>query len=236
MLICVHRATRGSGRLIKTQVIFLLFGSYAPFYTKLLIITCLYNLGTFYSELMKYFFCILIIFLNYCQKTSFGYFGTGKWMGYDEQNQKIHLSSLEKNGLVINFYSPICLPCIEELPALHLLYEEAQRQKVAFYLGISQKMNLGILKTKGSLREILKEDVQNYNIKIPLLFMDKSFEISPSQIVQATPETLFFYVDPLTLVYNMVGSISHRKKKEEIKKDPRFQFALKKIQRLAPEL
>ena len=150
---------------------------------------------------------------------------------------------LSTKGLILNFYSPICKPCLEELAALGILYQKAQEESVAMFLALSPDLEqhgltisshvpLSPKEIRAKIFQRMKKDIIKYNIRIPILVMAPPFIIGRTQFIQATPETLFLHTQPLRLAYNMIGAITHEKKSERILSDTRFQFALQRLKQL----
>jgi hypothetical protein len=82
----------------------------------------------------------------------------------------------------------------------------------------------------------LREDQARYNIEIPFVILDENFRVGPTELVTATPETLFFRMAPLQLEYNLVGPISAFDQPAEIQLDSRYRFALSALRRIgAPQ-
>lgn len=172
-------------------------------------------------------------------------FGVDGWAGWNLDGEAVQLGRLGGQGLVLNIYSPTCGPCIEELPALHVLYERAQSLGVPmFIVATGEPADHGIDLPEGSTPEQrrtvvmqrLREDVEKYGIAVPLLVMDEGFEVSPADgLITGTPETLFFRREPLSLEYNFLGPLSVSEVPAQIVEESRFQFALRVLDRVRSE-
>lgn len=177
-------------------------------------------------------------------------FDVGDWAGWPvdsatatgKEAAKIVLSQERSPAMILNVYSPSCGPCIEELPALNLLYRRARELGVAMYIvatanpadhGLELDPTAPLAKRRQMIGQRLAEDVRRYGIEAPLLVMDDSFAVSASDgLITGTPETMFFRKDPLVLEYNFLGPLSAAEEPAEILKETRFQFALRILQRV----
>ena len=52
-------------------------------------------------------------------------FSLDEWTGRTLDGAEVRFSEVSEPALILNFYSPTCQPCIEELPALEILYKKA---------------------------------------------------------------------------------------------------------------
>ena len=205
-------------------------------------------------------FCIIyvsLLFFVFCRPKLSSNFGVREWVGYDLAYKQIRFDELKTNGLVLNFYSPICLPCLAELPALEQVYERLQKKNIAMYIALSSQLSInGIEATnvekmsdmvdeeidgeeKFKLRhkkiaERMKKDQRDYKILIPIIVMYDDFKIASNELVQATPETLLFKTKPLRLRYNFIGPLSTAKSQKALLEDSRFNFALSKLENFYP--
>jgi len=142
---------------------------------------------------------------------------------------------------VINFYSPTCQPCIEELPALEILHRELKKKGIPFYIvveGNPESHGLPRVASKQelfrSIRERLKKDIGKYDISIPMVVLDPSIPVvGEGGIITGTPETLLLATHPITIRYNFVGPVASRSgSEEEILSDSKFEFVLQRIRSL----
>ena len=161
------------------------------------------------------------------------------------EGQEIPLEQIQARGVVLNFYSPTCVPCIEELPALHILYEQAQSLGIDMYLAVSPDLEsngVDLLKASSDpsfqemyplLKERLEKDIRDYNIRIPMMVLKPPFEIKEQGPVTGTPETIFLMTGPLRLHYNLVGPVTLGQNEEQVLSSSRFRFALDLLTQLA---
>ena len=197
-------------------------------------------------------FVSLIFLFNQtaCRPTISSNFNIEQWVGYNFEHKPLTFRDLPVKGLILNFYSPICKPCIEELPALELLYQRTQQvQGLTMYLAVEASLSRNGLTeddnnaaklspkqqalTRQKILQRLRLDISSYNIRIPILIMYPQFRIGARQVVQATPETLFFRTKPLRLQYNFIGPLATEKTQNTILSNSRFQFALRKLDELS---
>ncbi len=154
-------------------------------------------------------------------------------------NHSFTLRDIKNPVFLINFYSPTCAPCVKELPALHLLYNELQKYHFELFLVVEPDLEKNLPEvperykhqafddnSMNYLIEVLNTEVKKRNIQIPILIVNPPFKIDSDQIITGTPETLIFTTSPLRLHYNFIGPISTSDNLEEIKKDTRFLFLL----------
>lgn len=178
-----------------------------------------------------------------CRPALQSHFDVSKWRGEVlESGQTVEFQKVAAPGVILNVYSPTCVPCIAELPALHVLEAEARRQGLEMYMVAdarpeSHGLEIGDAtpaEARAALRARLNADVKKYDIRIPLVIMDDTFRVEPRQgLVSGTPETMLFRTEPFTLAYNFVGPVAAVEAVEELAKDTRFQFVLKRVTALA---
>lgn len=152
------------------------------------------------------------------------------------EDTSFDLRSLNGRGVVVNIYSPTCVPCIDELPALHVLYEEAKKRNIRMYLALEGRANShGIEKSfdnKNSeinaIAERMQQDIQKYGIEIPVVILDGSLRVHPKGLVTATPETLFFKLNPAILLYNFIGPVSSVRNPSP-ENAPKLSFAIQQL-------
>ncbi len=196
----------------------------------------------------KHFACLMILglllCLPLCRPISHSNFGLENWSASQMDGQEIKLAELEASGIIINFYSPICQPCIAELPALELLYQKIQNQEklqpIAMFIGLEAHLpSHGISEAKADLsakqkRQLIsrrmQQDQKAYGISIPIIIMNENFRIGPDKLVRATPETLFLQSKPLRVQYNFVGALSTARTKSELLRDTRLQFVMEQLE------
>ncbi|TGL08571.1 hypothetical protein EHQ43_05915 [Leptospira bouyouniensis] len=179
----------------------------------------------------------LILFISLCliscAPAKSSYFGEGTFVGVSASGEEIIFANLEKDQIALNVYSPDCVPCWKEIPALNLLHSEIQNKfpnKVLFMVVDPYQIVPDITDELpfGQVYQLAKErmnlEIKNRNIQVPIVFMKKPFRVKEGGLVTGTPETLLFETKPLRLYYNFLGSISELSNKESIEKDPKFNF------------
>jgi|GEM_PF-2562969 len=65
----------------------------------------------------------------------------------------------QKSVVIINFFSTICIPCVEELPALLRIYEKYKDRGLKMFL----------ISIDGKPEEVLPPFIEKYNITVPVL-------------------------------------------------------------------
>ncbi|TGL51735.1 hypothetical protein EHQ59_10330 [Leptospira kemamanensis] len=179
----------------------------------------------------------LILFVSLCliscapAKTS--YFGETSFVGVTISGEEISFATLAKEHIALNVYSPDCVPCWKEIPALNLLHSEIQKKfpEKVIYMVVDPYQIVPDVTDElpfGQVYQLAKErmnvEIKNRNIQVPIVFMKKPFRVKEGGLVTGTPETLLFETKPLRLYYNFLGSISELTTKEAIEKDPKFNF------------
>ncbi|MBL8019199.1 MAG: TlpA family protein disulfide reductase [Leptospirales bacterium] len=177
--------------------------------------------------------------LAVCRPQEAPNFGVDRWAGRLLDGTAVRFADTKAAHLVINFYSPTCEPCIQEIPALELLSEEAKRRNIPMYMALegnpaSHGLNLpagaSMEDSFDAIRNRMLEDIQKYSIRLPVLIMDPEFKIDPRNgTVTGTPETLVFSMNPMMLRYNFIGPISVSNKADRILRESRYQFVLEKL-------
>lgn len=186
--------------------------------------------------------------------------GVETWSGTTLAGAKIRFADLKAKGVILNFYSPTCVPCIEELPAIEEYYEEAQRRGVAMFVVVEADLEKNGVRApeRGSgeapggqanggqaanvddatllrlLGDRMKADIAKYKMKVPVVIMDRPFTIRPDGTVTGTPETLLFRTAPFRLAYNFIGPLSTVPKRQDLRRSSRFSFAMMKLDEIAP--
>ena len=155
----------------------------------------------------------------------------------DLNGNRFFLNQVEASVLIINFYSPTCLPCVEELPALHMIYQEAKKLQYEMFLAVEPNLERNLPEVPSSfknkdfdneaflyLKNVLEQEKQRRNIQIPFVIVEPPFKIDSDQFVTGTPETLIFSTKPLMLRYNFVGPITTSQNHQEILLSSRYKF------------
>jgi len=155
------------------------------------------------------------------------------WKGETLEGTPFDLSRLKAPIVAVNVYSPTCVPCIDELPALDLLGRELSKKEGEIFLlvdGNPEKHGLAASASQSDLRNRLQADVKKYGIRAPVVIMDAAFKTAePGAFITGTPETIFFRTGPLTPVYLFLGPIMEGQPfvPEE---DSRFRFVLSQLE------
>ncbi|ABZ95241.1 Conserved hypothetical protein [Leptospira biflexa serovar Patoc strain 'Patoc 1 (Ames)'] len=168
-----------------------------------------------------------------CAPAKSSYFGEGTFVGVTPSGEEIRFANLGKDQIALNVYSPDCVPCWKEIPALNLLHAEIQNKfpNKALFMVVDPYQIVPDVTDElpfGQVYQLAKDrmnlEIKNRNIQVPIVFMKKPFRVKEGGLVTGTPETLLFETNPLRLYYNFLGSISELTNKEEIQKDSKFQF------------
>lgn len=183
---------------------------------------------------------IVSAFTASCRPVIHPNLGVEKWKGTTLDGKPVRFSEVKARGVVLNFYSPTCAPCIEELPAFEAFAAEAEKLGVAVFVVVEgQGLSSGVdpEKVKGSefteaVRRRIDQDRVKYGIKPAIVILDPEFKITQRGPVTGTPETLFFRTNPFLLQYAFVGPISTEESPAALAKDTRYQFALGKLRTL----
>ncbi|TGK35601.1 TlpA family protein disulfide reductase [Leptospira gomenensis] len=149
-----------------------------------------------------------------------------------EDGKLVRLSESTSPRLILNVYGPNCVPCIKEIPALNYLNAEIQKDpKIQFYMVVDPSL---FFDDPDSLSEeellkraipLVKEEIRNYKIQVPVLLMKRPFKVSRTDsIVTGTPETLLFKTKPLVLYYNFIGPISEETDPSKFATDQKILF------------
>lgn len=191
---------------------------------------------------MRLLICIIInfSFLIVCSRERYRNNEFMSWRGRRiSDNKKIVFSDHNGKGVIINVYSPACRPCIEELPALHLLYQIAAVKDIAMYLavegkaeahGIKVKPGISTEQTYEFIKKRLIRDKNRFKIKIPFVIMDYPFAVDPGKSsIKATPVTLLFRTKPFLLTYYYSGQITDEKNKVKILENKSFRQFIKRF-------
>lgn len=173
---------------------------------------------------------LLVVSFSACAQASWK-----EWQGATLEGEPFVLASQSASAVAINVYSPTCVPCIDELPALHVLARELQEKKAApLYLlvdGHPEKHGLPADAPPQALVERLQQDVEKYRIELPMVVMGPAFRTAePGAFITGTPETIFFKTNPLRPVYLFLGPIIESLPLAE--GDSRFAFVRSQIDHL----
>ncbi len=185
-------------------------------------------------------FALVALFGADCRPVIHPNLGVEKWKGTTLDGKAVQFSDVKAKGVVLNFYSPTCAPCIEELPAFEAFAAEAAKLGVMVFVVVEgQGLSSGVdpEKVKGAefteaVRRRIDQDRVKYGIKPTIVILDPEFKITQRGPVTGTPETLFFRTNPFLLHYAFVGPISTEESAPALAKDTRYQFALGKLRTL----
>ncbi|WP_232369074.1 hypothetical protein [Leptospira abararensis] len=168
-----------------------------------------------------------------CAPAKSSYFGEESWVGLTTTGAEISFSRLEKEEIALNVYSPDCVPCWKEIPALNLLHAEIQSRfpsKALFMIVDPYQIVPDITEDRpfGEVYKLAKErmenEVKNRKILVPIVFMKPPFRVKEGGLITGTPETMLFVTKPMRLYYNFLGSISEQVSADLIRKDAKFNF------------
>lgn len=170
-------------------------------------------------------------------------FETADWSGDLLTGGEVKFSELKSPTVVLNFYSPTCRPCIEELPALNLLYQSAKIDKIPVYIAVEanpESHGLPVLSDDpreerlSAIKKRLLEDVERYDIRVPMVILSDRFRMNPEYgLITGTPETMLFSTDPFVLRYNFIGPLSVLENPNDLMMDSRLTFAMEQVKRVA---
>ncbi|NCN09880.1 MAG: TlpA family protein disulfide reductase [Leptospira sp.] len=155
------------------------------------------------------------------------------WTGIDlETNQPVDLSESGFDTLALNVYSPTCIPCFKELPALERIASRLKKDtRFGLYLVVdpisvseTTSGDYGTDEPLARATAIMKAEVKKRGISIPILLMNQPFSVSNEAFVTATPETIIIRTKPWNIYYNFIGSLSEKEEISQIDADPRVQF------------
>ena len=186
--------------------------------------------------MQKFLIILLLVFLQSCAKEAISNFALDELGAVTLDGQPIQLSSIDADRIALNIYSPTCVPCVKEIPALNLLYDEfKQGRSVALYMAVDP---YSIVEEAGDFPEqemiqkaiaIMIKEKTSRNIQLPVLVMKKPFSINPEGLVSGTPETLLLQTRPIVLYYNFIGAISEQTDPQKIKSDYKIAFFKKML-------
>ncbi|WP_232420790.1 hypothetical protein [Leptospira vanthielii] len=168
-----------------------------------------------------------------CAPAKSSQFGEESWVGLTASGAEISFSRLEKEEIALNVYSPDCVPCWKEIPALNLLHAEIETRfpsKVLYMVVDPYQIVPDITDERpfGEVYKLAKErmesEVKNRKIQVPIVFMKPPFRVKEGGLITGTPETMLFVTKPMRLYYNFLGSISEQTSVDAIRKDAKFNF------------
>jgi thiol-disulfide isomerase/thioredoxin len=194
------------------------------------------------KKTLLYFSGVVVFWLSILpgcsrQKTPFQ---LEKWRARTLDGSQVSFSNISSSLLILNFYSPTCQPCVEELPALEILYERARKKGATMFIVLEgNPASHGLSETANpeesyiSIRNRMINDVNRYHITIPVAIIDPEFPVFGEKgLITGTPETLILKTAPLVPKYNFVGPIASAGKIDEMLKDERLIFILSRLDEL----
>ncbi len=180
--------------------------------------------------MIKFSLALFLFFGCGASKTS--NFHVNQFSGVDLEGKLVELGKVSTPNLVLNVYSPTCVPCYKEIPTLNYLYKELEKTKLGkLYIAVDPFIvledpeSLTIESREKKTIELMQEEVKKRNIQVPVLVMKPEFRVTPQGgLITGTPETLIFHTDPLRLYYNFIGSICEKTNLEDIQNDSKVKF------------
>lgn len=156
-----------------------------------------------------------------------------KYEGVDFKGKIVKLVELKDvNRIALNVYSPTCVPCIEEIPALNYMDNFIRKERLGKmymvvdpYFIVEGSEDMSFQEVYLLAKNIMLGEVSKHSIKLDILIMKKPFEVLPEKgLITGTPETLLFKTNPLVLFYNFIGPISVEKDIENLQKNSKILF------------
>jgi len=185
--------------------------------------------------MMRFSLALFLFFGCSAPKTS--NFNVNQFSGIDLDGKLVELGKISTPNLVLNVYSPSCVPCYKEIPTLNYLYRELEKTGLGkLYIAVDPFVvledaeSLNIESREKKTLEVMQEEVKKRNIQAKVLVMKPEFRITPQGgLITGTPETLLFRTDPLRLYYNFIGSICEKTREEDIENDSKVKFFKKLV-------
>ncbi len=175
----------------------------------------------------------LILAALHCRPALRSNYGVESWEGTRlVDGRSVRLAELPGRRLVVNVYSPTCVPCVQELPAINALHRVLAGRGDHLVLAVDNRPELHFASggDAAQLRARLLSDAARYRIEPPILIMSPTFRVSPRDgLISGNPETLIFDTAPLRLRYNFIGPISAARTTAELEADSRYQFVLQQL-------
>ncbi|MDF3819556.1 hypothetical protein P3G55_06580 [Leptospira sp. 96542] len=185
-------------------------------------------MGKYYTPALYLF---ALIFLS-CAPDKTSYFGEPSWKGLLADGTEVNFGDLPQRYIALNVYSPDCVPCWKEIPALNLIHAEisAKHPNKAIYMVVDPaqilvdaKPNLSFGETYALAKDRMAKEVKERGIKLPIVFMKPPFSVTGG-LISGTPETLLLETKPLRLFYNFIGAITEETDQTKLPTDTKFQF------------
>ncbi|MEM7179793.1 MAG: TlpA family protein disulfide reductase [Spirochaetota bacterium] len=184
------------------------------------------------KQIQAFVTLLIVFFLFSCSTHKQSNFHVEKFVGVTLDGKEVVIRNLNARRVALNVYSPTCVPCFKELPALHYLYDEMQKNKAGeLYIVVDPYSLQDGQETKSaatalrSAQAMMQLEKEKRGIRIPILIMKPPFAVKPEGgLVTGTPETLLFDTKPLSLFYNFIGPLSEAQEISEITQEPRVVF------------
>jgi hypothetical protein len=175
---------------------------------------------------------VLFIFGMDCRTKRESNLNVQTFVGIDLTGKEVSLKEVMTPRVAINVYSPTCIPCFKEIPSLNYLRKEMLHSRLGeFYMVVDPYTIVDGMDGRPfedvypEAMRVMKEEVKNRNIELPVLIMKPPFKVTPGEgLITGTPETLLFKTNPLILYYNFIGSISEQESLEVLKNDLKVKF------------
>ena len=183
---------------------------------------------------MKYILIVAFVLAG-CTPVKVSNFEMETVGGWDLDGKRVELKNLPHQRFALNFYSPTCVPCVKELPALNFLHGQLSGNEVAVYIAVDPYVIVeNDAGTLASVVEeataIMKKEVVSRQIKLPVIILDKKI-VGQDGLVTGTPETLLLETRPLSLYYNFIGAITEEQNPAKISQDNKVKFLTKMLGR-----
>lgn len=179
---------------------------------------------------MRIFF-LLFFLLNQCAKVQVSNLGVETWKLRDDDGKTLSIQDLPGERIAINVYSPTCVPCVEEIPALNAIRDEIATNRnfhIVMAVDTSQWITTGIKESDDDIfqkaRTEMKTEIAKRGIRLPVYYFLPPLRVGPQEIITGTPETLLFQKNPTRLFYNFLGPISTVSDPKEVTKDLKYKF------------
>jgi len=188
-------------------------------------------------QIMKKLLALSFYFLVYCSPKIDSNFGVNEFEGVFLDGKSVKFSELSYDRIALNVYSPTCVPCVKEIPALNYIVRQILGKKnLALFMVVdpyqlvenSEKMQFDEIFPK--VKEVMQKEILARNIQFPVIVMKRPFRVNPEGgLVTGTPETLLFKTKPLSLYYNFIGPISEANELSVINQDAKILFFLRML-------
>jgi thiol-disulfide isomerase/thioredoxin len=188
-------------------------------------------------SLCKFYF-LVFLFLFSCYAKQESNFNLTEWQGIGLDGKLVTLKDLNYSRIILNVYSPDCIPCIKEIPTLNYLknYLDSKKNfKIFLVVDPYDITNSELTENFSAILpkaiERIKNEIKEKKIALEVLVMKRPFRVdsdNPNSLVTGRPETLILKTFPLVLYYNFIGAISESINTASIEKEDKVLF-FKKI-------